>query len=159
MSSKRLAVAIVHTITAGMRRPDHKKENGRQNRKMPVSLLVVECGIVKFLCLHDPMMMHAALTNPMAAVQSQIHKGRSIAGRIITAEQMKKARSAMLSIFDPSSLSAFIFLATVPSIISEKPPQQYRAQNPGLKTGNNSIARAAKPLDADNMLGKTLIYV
>ena len=69
---------------------------------------------------------------------------------------MTNTKSAALSIFEPSLLSAFSLLAIGPSIISEMPPQQYNAQNQGLKTGKNSIAIAATALDADNMLGRCL---
>ena len=93
----------------------------------------------------------------MAVTHCHTHSGRSNDGRINTAEQMTKTRSTTLSILEPSPLSAFIFLAIAPSIISESPPQQYSTQNPGLKTGKNSIARAATPLDAEMMFGKDLI--
>ena len=97
--------------------------------------------------------MPTVLTNPIAATHSQTHNGKSTDGRIIIAEQMAKIRSATLSILEPSSVLAFIFLASIPSIISEMPPQQYNAQNPGLNTGKSSIASAAMPLDADMILG------
>ena len=148
---------MTHAITAGTRTSNRAIANGRQNRRMPVSLLDIECGTVSFRCLHDPMMIPASLTSPMAVTHSHTHSGKSIDGRIIIAEQMTKTRSTTLSILEPSPLSAFIFLAIAPSIISESPPQQYSTQNPGLKTGKNSIARAATPLDAEMMFGKDLI--
>lgn len=95
----------------------------------------------------------------MAAVHNHIHKGKWIAGRIIMAEQITNTRSATLSILEPVSLTAPRILANGPSIISEMPPQQYRAQNPGLKTGKNGIASAAMPLDADMMFGRAFIGI
>ena len=158
-SSNRLSVAVEHTITAGMRTPIVLTANGRQNRKKPVSLLDNECGIASSLCLQDPTIMPAILTAPIAAVHNHTHNGKCITGRIKTAAQMTKIRSATLSIFEPSPLSAFIFLAIGPSIISEMPPQQYSTQNPGLKTGKNIIMIAAMPLDTDSMLGRDLIIM
>lgn len=120
---------------------------------MPVSLLDVECGIVNTRCLHDLIIMPAILITPMAATHNHTHRGKSIDGRTNIAEQTTNTRSAALSILDPSSLSAFTFLAIAPSIISEIPPRQYNTQNGVLNTGKNSIASAATPLDADNMFG------
>ena len=124
MSSNRLKVAMEHTVADGMRSSKRISANGRQNRRMPVSLLDIECGIARLRCRHDPIMMPASLTMPMAAIHNHTHRGNSTDGRIIMAEQMAKTRSATLSILEPSSVVAFIFLASMPSIISEMPHQQ-----------------------------------
>lgn len=73
------------------------------------------------------------------------------------AEPMTKTKSARLSTIEPVSLTVPSFLASGPSIISESPPQQYSAQNQGLKTGKSSIANPAMPLEADIMFGAGLI--
>ena len=77
----------------------------------------------KPVCLWT-MMMPASLVMPMVAIHNHTHTGKSTDGRTSMAEQMTKTRSAILSILEPSSLVAFIFLANVPSIISENPHQQ-----------------------------------
>lgn len=153
-----LVVAEMHTITAGMRASNRTIANGRQNRRMPVNLLVIECGTERSRCLHDPIMMPASFALPMAAIHNHIHKGKSIVGRISMAAQMTNTRSARLSITAPRALTASSFLATGPSIISETPPQQYNAQNPVLKTEKNSIVSAATPLDKEIMLGTEFIH-
>jgi len=68
--------------------------------------------------------MNADLRTPIAATHIQIQIGKEITGKISIAEQTRNNRSAILSIIDPCSLTAFIFLAMGPSIISDTPPQQ-----------------------------------
>ena len=138
---------------------NHTTAKGRQNRRKPVRRLVTECGIDSFLFLADPTMTVTNLTDPTTTVQRHIHMGRSIDGSINIAEQMTNTRSDRLSTLEPNSLSAFSFLAISPSIMSETPPQQYKTQNPELKTGKKSIASAAAARDADIMLGNVFIII
>ena len=63
----------------------------------------------------------------MTTIHVKAHAGNSISGKSLSKADTRKTASAMVSNREPDALAEFVFLATVPSIISVMPLARYIA--------------------------------
>ena len=94
---------------------------GKRNNKSPVTLFIAVCSEINCLSEAYPNMILPILIIAIKIPHINNQMGISIAGNIFIKDTVTNARSAAVSILDPNSLTLFVFLAIVPSIISLKP--------------------------------------
>ena len=80
----------------------------------------------------------------IAAIHIHTQVGRLIIGNIFITHTAIKTKSEAVSNFEPKLLTAFVFLAIIPSIISLKPQSKYMIWKRG--DGNEKNSKAILPM-------------
>ena len=75
----------------------------------------------------NPHAIFAVFITAMTTIHVKAHAGNSISGNSLSKADTRKTASAMVSNREPNALAEFVFLATVPSIISVMPLARYIA--------------------------------
>lgn len=96
------------------------------NNTAPAILFITECTEVRFFSLIKLIRTVSILINAMPAIHRYIQIGISIRGSNLMIQTTVNTISAIVSSFEPNSLTVSVFLATVPSIISVRPAVKYK---------------------------------
>ena len=99
---------------------------------------MIVCSATKCFCMINPNIILMTLITPIMHIHVHNHIGISNIGKNFIRQITTNTKSAKVSSLEPNSLTVFIFLATVPSIISVNPANRYKAINLEDNTGQNS---------------------
>ena len=108
---------------------------GNRNKSNPVVLFIIVCRAINVFLYINPHAILLILMMAMTAIQLQSQFGIGMIGNNLIKATAMKIKSETVSNFSPNSLILFVFLATVPSIISLSPQRRYAIKNSDENTG------------------------
>ena len=102
-------------------------DKGSRNKHRPVTLFAAECRNTAVRPVTNTHKKVQTFMAAMTQIHPHIHAASRISGRNFSKDTSVNTRSAAVSSIEPNALTAFIFLAMVPSTISVKPQNRYSA--------------------------------
>ena len=99
---------------------------GNKNSNNPVTLFIMVCSTTNLFLQTNPDAILMSLMIAITVIHIYSQLGIWITGSSLTKHAPTNRKSATVSNLDPNSLTVFVFLAMVPSIISVKPQVRYR---------------------------------